>query len=133
MNQKHIPEGFRTITPYLTVEEAQGLIDFLRTTFDAEVMHSESRDDGSIVNAALRIGDSVVEVSDTVGDWQAVTAGIHIFVPDTDATYEKALDAGATSLYEPADMPYGERSAGITDPTGNKWYIATHLTGKYEV
>lgn len=133
MSPKYVPEGYRTANPYLTVERASTLVEFLERVFGAEPMHCERRDDGTIVNAAMRIGDSVIELSDAGEQWPAVTAGIHIFVPDCDAAFARALECGASSLYEPADMPYGERSGGVTDPTGNNWYIATHLTGKYDV
>lgn len=79
------------------------------------------------MHASARIGDSMIEVSDATQQWRAMASAIHLYVPDTDAAYARALGAGATTLYEPADMFYGERSAGVTDPFGNKWYIATHV------
>jgi uncharacterized glyoxalase superfamily protein PhnB len=133
MSPTYIPKGYRTVNPYLTVEGGQKLIEFLQQVFGAEQLHCETRDDGTIANAAMRIGDSVIELSDAREQWPAVTGGIHIFVPDCDAAFQRAIDFGASRLYEPADMPYGERSGGVTDPTGNNWYIATHLTGEYAV
>jgi len=129
----YTPEGYRTANPYLTVEGGRKLIEFLQHVFGAEQLHCETRDDGTIVNAAMRIGDSVIELSDASEQWPAVTGGIHIFVPDCDAAFQRAIDFGASPLHEPAAMPYGERSGGVTDPTGNNWYIATHLTGRYDV
>ncbi len=132
MGKSYVPEGFRSVNPYLIVAGGRELIEFLEHVFDARQMHCETNDDGSIANAALRIGDSVVEISDARPEWPPLTAGLHIFVPDCDEAYRRAIAQGATSLHEPTDMPYGERGAGVTDPLGNQWYIATHLTGRYE-
>src|SRR5690606_24392068 len=82
-------------------------------------------EDGRIQHAALRIQGAVIELSDGNKDWPPIPAALHIYVPDTDAAYAKALEAGATSLFEPADMYYGERSGGVRDAAGNHWYIAT--------
>lgn len=133
MSPTYQPEGYRTANPYLTVADAQLQIDFLEKVFGAEQMHCERGDGGRVVNAAYRVGDSVIELSDATDPWPVVTCGIHIFVPDCDDCFQRALDAGAEPIHRPADMPYGERSGGVTDPNGNNWYIATHLTGKYDV
>ena len=133
MSPIHVPAGYRTVTPYLTVLGAHRLIEFLEQVFDAEQMHCETADDGAVVNAALRIGDSTIEVSEARPEWPPTPAALHVFVPDCDQAYGRAMELGATSLHEPADMPYGERSGAVTDPSGNNWYIATHLTGAYDV
>ena len=126
------PSGFGDVTPYLTVEEAEQLVEFIVKVFDAEVLRKEVEEErGTIINAALRIGDSVIEVSDANQDWKPMPGALHVYVPDVDETYEKAMAAGATSLFPPADMPYGERSAGVRDPSGNHWYIARY-TGLVE-
>ncbi|HYF63641.1 MAG TPA: VOC family protein [Herpetosiphonaceae bacterium] len=93
--------------------------------FAAEEIRRDLHPDGSIMNAELRIGDSILELSQSSAQWGATPAALHIYLPDTDAAYRRALEAGAASLYEPADMPYAERSAGVRDPFGNVWYIAT--------
>lgn len=119
-------DGFRTVTPYLTVEGASQLLEFLQSVFGAEVLEVSERPDGKIGNAVVKIGDSLVEVAEKTDQWGSKTAGIHLYVDDTDGAYERAIAGGAKSLYEPADMPYGERSGGVEDPAGNYWYIATH-------
>jgi len=124
-NAAHVRTGFRTVTPYLIVQGAPGLIDFMRQVFDATEIRRDLHSDGSIMNAEMRIGDSIVELAEAGGDGPAMPCGLHVYVPDTDATYQRALQAGASSLYAPADMPYGERSAGVRDASGNSWYIAT--------
>ena len=83
--------------------------------------------DGPIGHAEVRLGDSVIMVSDAQGEeYKPMAAGIHLYVEDCDAIYKRALDAGATSIMEPADQFYGDRSAGVRDQFGNHWWIATH-------
>jgi len=83
--------------------------------------------DGSVRHAEVRIGDSHVMMGEAGGEWTPMPAGIHLYVEDCDAIYRRALQAGGTSLREPADQFYGDRSAGIKDPCGNSWWIATHI------
>ena len=75
--------------------------------------------------AEMRIGDSLVEMGEGPGEWKAQEAGIHLYVDDCDAVYQRAIAAGAKSMYAPYDAPYGERSAYIVDPWGNRWFIGT--------
>ncbi len=77
--------------------------------------------------ALVKVGDAYIGLSDGHGEWQPRPASFHIYVPDCDAAYERAIEAGATGDGKPADQPYGDRSAGVTDPAGNRWFIATHL------
>jgi PhnB protein len=126
---RHMPDGFRPVTPYLIVSGAAGLIDFLEKVFEAKQAERHANADGSIAHAAVRIGDSMVEMSDAHGQWQPMSAAIHVYVPDADAVYAKALDAGGTSVHPVKDQFYGERSGGVRDPFGNEWYIAT-FTGR---
>jgi PhnB protein len=123
-----IPKGFRTVTPYLAVNDAPALIEFTRRVFDAEVRHQATGSAGN-VHAEVRIGDSMVMIGGGSEGHPLGRAGnptaLHVYVEDTDAVYRRALDAGASSLGEPADQPYGERSGGVKDPSGNVWYIAT--------
>jgi len=83
--------------------------------------------EGGIAHAKIAIGDSILEMSDAHGVYKPMPCGLHLYVPDTDAVYEQALRAGAKSLTAPADQPYGDRSAGVVDPFGNQWFIATHI------
>jgi PhnB protein len=79
------------------------------------------------MHAELRIGDSIVMISDASERAKATSAMVHVYVPNVDAVYQKALKAGGTSVMEPADMFYGDRSGGVTDPAGNQWHIGTHV------
>jgi PhnB protein len=124
-----IPEGFHTVTPYLVVPGVARLIDFLKGAFDAEETIRAARQDGSISHAGVRIWDSMVEMGEATGDWKAMPAGLHLYVKNADEVYHQAVKAGATPLYAPQDMHYGDREGGITDPSGNQWYIATHKAG----
>lgn len=124
---KSIPEGYHTVTPYLLVQGADKLIDFVKKAFDAKETDRYSMPDGSVGHAEIRLGDSVIMLSEAMGEeYKPMTAGIHLYVENCDATYQRALNAGATSTMQPADQFYGDRSAGVRDPFGNQWGIATH-------
>jgi PhnB protein len=128
MAVKPIPEGYRTITPYLVVEGAATLIEFLKQGFAAEEIRRALHPDGSIMNAEVKIGDSMIMLSEARGecDFKAMPSMIHLYVENADATYESAIQAGGSSIMEPKDEFYGDRAAGVKDPTGNHWWIATH-------
>jgi len=129
MAVKPIPEGYRSVTPYLAVEDASALLDFVKKAFDAEEMLNMPTPDGKIGHAEVRIGDSIVMLADasTSDQGQAMPAMIHLYVEDADATFKKAIAAGATILRELEDQFYGDRSGGVRDPVGNHWWIATHV------
>ena len=122
-----IPPGYHTVTPYLTVEGVASLLDFLQKAFDATVIERMDGPDGTVMHAEVRIGDSVVMMGDTAGRFPAMPATLYMYVPDCDALYKRAIDAGATSISAPADQFYGDRHGGVTDPSGNRWYIATRI------
>lgn len=122
-----IPEGLRAVTPYLAMENASSFIHFLKEAFGAEERLLVQSPDGVVQHAKIRIGDSILEMSDAHEPYLPKPCAIHLYVPDTDALYERALKAGARSLMPPADQPYGDRSAGVIDPFGNHWFIATHI------
>lgn len=122
-----MPEGYHTVTPYLLVRGADRLIDFLQQVFDAEETERMQRPDGSIMHAEVRIGDSVVMLGEATGDHERMPAMLHVYLEDTDAAYRRALAAGATSLQEPEDQFYGDRTGGVQDAFGNQWWLATHV------
>lgn len=122
--------GAYVVEPYLPVRGAQHLIEFLRQAFGAEETSCHKRPDGSIVHAEIRIGDSVIGAGDSeMAEAEVKPTALHLYVPDADAAYRRALRAGATSMQEPADQHYGDREAGVKDPFGNHWYIGTHKAG----
>lgn len=122
-----IPTGFHTITPYLMVKGGAKLIEFLKEALGAEVKSISKVPDGAIMHASLRIGDSMVMMSDARGSWEAMPACLYLYVPNVDQLYERAMKAGAGSINAPRDEFYGDRMAGITDPSGNTWWLATHV------
>jgi uncharacterized glyoxalase superfamily protein PhnB len=127
MSVKPIPDGYNTATPYLVVEGASKLIDFLKQAFMATEIYRMTRPDGKVGHAEVKIGDSVIMLGDMGGKWKSMPSSIYLYVPNIDATYRQAVEAGAISLMEPADQFYGDRSAGVRDPFGNHWFIATHI------
>jgi hypothetical protein len=84
------------------------------------------RPDGTIMHAEVRVSDSVVMMDEPMGEFTPRPGSLYVYVSDTDAVYKRALQAGATSLTEPADQFYGDRNASLQDPVGNQWWIATH-------
>lgn len=113
-----LPDGWHSVTPRIVVEDAAGLVAFLRRAFGAT---GEFRVDPP---AVIRIGDSIIMIS-SVGPREAMPAFLYVYVDDADVTYRRALDAGARSLEEPSDMPYGDRRGMVEDRWGNVWQIAT--------
>jgi PhnB protein len=115
---KPILEDYRAVTPYLVVEGAEKLIDFMKQVFGAKETERISMPDGSIRHAEVRINDSVIMLGDARGNtWKAMPSSIYLYVMDCDAVYKQALEAGATSLMEPKDQFYGDRSGGVKDPS----------------
>jgi PhnB protein len=126
-----IREGFRTVTPYIAVRNVHEVIDFVKTVFDAEGQIYGLGSEGGI-HSEFRIGDSMLMIGGG-GRRQAADnpVALHVYVPNLDEVYERALQAGATSLMAPADQEYGERSAAFVDPGGNYWYPATAHGANY--
>lgn len=127
MKTDYIPEGFYSITPYLHVEDAPNLMGFLKHAFDAEEVDSTKLPDGTVINAKMKIGNSMIELSEVRGGFKPLPCAIHLYVPDADAVYRKAVELGAASVMEPANQFYGDREAFVIDPCGNHWYIATKI------
>lgn len=122
----YIPDGYHTVTPYLTVRGVPQLLDFLKKTFDATVTEHHKAPDGTIRHAEARIGDSVVMMGEARDQWQPMPAMLYVYVPNVDETYRRAMAAGGISLREPTDEYYGDRSGGVKDPCSNQWWMATH-------
>ena len=123
----HHPADETDVTPFVNIRGAAKYISFLEAAFEAKVHVRHDEPTGTIAHALVKVGDAYLGLSDGHGEWQPRPASFHIYVPDCDAAYERAIEAGATGDSKPADQPYGDRSAGVTDPAGNRWFIATHL------
>jgi len=125
--QTHFLPDQRSVTPCVHVERAGACIEFLKQAFGAEEVTRHQTADGIVLHAKIRIGDTVLEISEGHGQFPAMPANLHFYVPDADAVYRQAVAAGAVSLREPRDQPYGDRESGVRDPFGNIWWIATHI------
>jgi PhnB protein len=131
---KPIPDGFHTITPYLAVQDAARAIDFYKRAFDAHEIHRMEAPGGKIGHAELKIGDSVLMLSDEMPGSQCqspqslhgTTTGMFLYVKDVDASFNKAVAAGAKSVQPVQDMFWGDRFGTVADPFGHSWSLATH-------
>jgi len=130
-----VPEGFHTVTPYVTVKGAAGAIEFYKRAFGAEEIFRWADPDGSIRHAEVVIGDSPVMITDEApefgmsGPQSLGGSPVHMFlyVEDADAVFDRAIASGATDLMAVEDSPDGDRRGGVTDPFGHVWYIGTHI------
>jgi PhnB protein len=131
-----VPKGYSTLTTYLVAQDVDGLIDFMTKTFGAEETFRGGPGSEGGVHCEVKVGDSMLMVGGGAAGmkWRGspMPSAFHIYVPDCDATYARALQAGATSIAEPADQDYGERNARVKDASGNFWYIATYKGDSYK-
>lgn len=124
---KYKPTGHNAVSPYLLVSSVNAQLAFLTATFGAQELHKWELPDGTIKHAEVRIDDSVVMMGERPNGYEAMHCSTHVYVPDVDATYNAALQAGAVSVSEPKDQPYGDRTAGVKDSEGNIWWIGTKI------
>ena len=122
-----IPEGFHTVTPYLVSQDVAALIDFIKRGLGGREKFVMRRPAGSIGHAEVVIGDSCVMLGQAGGGNPPFPAMLYLYVPDVDATYKQAVDAGGTPLREPSTQFYGDRHGAVIDSSGNQWWIATHV------
>jgi PhnB protein len=122
-----IPDRYHSVTPYLMAPGTSRLIEFLKEAFGAIEGERLTHPGGAVMHAELRIGDSMLMLTDGGGEWKPMPTNLYLYVNDADATYRRALAAGATSVMEPVTQFYGDRHGGVKDPSGNIWWIATHV------
>jgi uncharacterized glyoxalase superfamily protein PhnB len=127
MSVKPVPDGYHTVTPYLTVDDAALQIDFLKRALNAQVKYEMKDDQGNVRHAEVSVGDSILMIGQARDQWKSRPMSFYLYVPDVDALYKSALAAGAKSLQEVTTQFYGDRSGGVEDPQGNYWWIATHV------
>ena len=123
---KSLPDGYHNVTPYLVIADAEKVLDFTIKAFGAKETVRMPGPDGKIAHAEVKIGDSMVMLGSGGPSRLLMPGMVYLYVEDTDATYKKAVAAGARSLEEPNDAFYGDRRAGVEDSQGNQWFIATH-------
>lgn len=132
---KPVPDGFHTATPSVVVRDAAKAIDFYRKVFGAEERMRMPGPDGKIVHAEIKIGDSIVFLSDEIPNMGgkspqsvgAYTGGMYLYVPNVDEIYERAVDAGAKAVGPVTDMFWGDRVGHFVDPFGHAWSVSTHV------
>jgi len=121
------PNGHTSVAPYLILDGASGTIDFLTRVFGAVVLRRFPDPSGRLMHAEVRIDDTVVMLADSAKDWPPVASHVHVYVPDVDATYRRALEAGATSVQEPVKKDDADKRGGVKDAGGTTWWIATKV------
>jgi PhnB protein len=122
------PEGYNSVSVYIVTANAQRVIDFLKNAFNAAPLRRFDAPDGKIMHAEVRIDDTVVMIADAGGAYPAFPVWLHVYVPDAQATYKKALAAGGVSVQEPAHKPGDPDLRGsVKDPCGNTWWVSTQL------
>jgi uncharacterized glyoxalase superfamily protein PhnB len=124
---KAVPEGYHTITPYLVVPDISVVSEFLGRAFNAKTCEWNTAPDGKVAHASMKIGDSMLMMGAAHGQWKAEAVTLYMYVEEVDQAYRRAIEAGATSIQEPRHEFYGDRTAAVMDPAGNRWYIATHV------
>ena len=117
-----VPDGYRTLSPYLVVEDAESLLAFVSSVFGTEVRRRMTGEAGGL-HAEVGLGDSVLMVGE--GEGNPYPAMLHVYVDDADAVYERAMTEGAISAVEPHDTSFGDHRAAFHDRWGNQWWVAT--------
>ena len=127
MSAAYVPPGFGTVTPYFFVQDAEAFVRFLIAGFGGEEALRSMRPDGKIANAQVRIGTTTVMVSESSPQYPPMPGSYYLYVANSDASMERALDAGARLEMAVGDMPYGDRQGGVRDAHGNIWWISQRL------
>ena len=127
MSTSHKPTNYSTVSPYLIVAGASGTIDFLKEVFGAVELRRFADAAGKLMHAEVRIEDTIVMVADGGAGWPPVPAHVHVYVSDVDATYVRALAAGATAVQEPVQKEDEDKRGGVKDAGGTTWWIATRM------
>ncbi|SRR6266702_607776 len=124
---KAVPDGYHTLTPYLTVPDAERILRFLQDVFGARLMERFNRPDGTLKHGEMEIGNSRIMLAQSNEQFAPRPQTLYVYLPDVDAAFNRAIDAGGKSLMEVATHFYGDRSGGFEDPAGNWWWVATHV------
>jgi PhnB protein len=119
-----VKNTYRTVTPYLLIPDADAELAFLKAAFGGTEVSCQRHPDKTVLHAEMSIGDSLVMLGQAGGEWKPRGGAFYLWVDDVDATYRRALTAGATSESQPEDKPYGHRNAGVVDKNGLTWWIA---------
>jgi PhnB protein len=121
------PDTYHTVTPYLVVPDADAELTFLKAAFGGTEATCQRNADNTVMHAEIKIGDSLIMLGQAGDQWKAQNAALYLWVDNVDATYAKAIQAGATSQSAPEDKPYGHRNAGVVDQNGVTWWIGAPI------
>lgn len=121
------PAGYTSVSPYLVVDGAAATLAFLEQVFGAERLRCYEGPDGRYMHAEVRIDDTVVMLADGGDGWPSQPAHVHVYVKDVDATYRRALEAGATSVQEPLKKDDADKRGGFRDAGGTTWWVGTQV------
>ena len=121
------PDGYTSVSPYLIVDGANATIEFLRSVFGAVEIQRHADPSGKIMHAEVRIDDTVVMIADATPLWPPVPSHVHVYVRDVDASYKRALEAGAVSVQEPVKKHDPDKRGGVKDAGGTTWWIGTRI------
>ena len=127
MSSTYKPENYNSVSPYLVVTDADQTLKFLTEVFDAVEIRRFPTPDGRIMHSETRLDDTVLMIADSADGWPAMPAHVHVYVPDVDATYQRALKAGATSVQEPVKKEDADKRGGVKDAGGTTWWIGTKV------
>jgi PhnB protein len=127
MHPSYKPSHYTSVAPYLVVNGAERTIRFLVQVLGAVELRRYANDAGRLLHAEVRIDDTVVMLADGGDDWPPMPSHVHVYVPDVDATYKRALEAGATSVQEPVQKEDDDKRGGVKDPGGTTWWISTQV------
>jgi len=127
MTTQPIPEGFHEVTPFLVVEDAAGLIEFIAMAFGGKERTRVPGPDGKLMHAEVTIGGSTIMLSDRMEGQAPASAFLHLYLADVDEAFRRAISGGASELSAPQDQFYGDRTGTLKDSWGNTWAVATHI------
>ncbi len=124
---KFKPDSYTSVAPYLTVNGAQGTIEFLVRVFKATPLRMIHGTDGRIAHGEIRIDDTVIMLTDAVEGWPATPSHVHVYVEDVDKTFERAVAAGASVVQQPVQEGDTDKRGGFTDNGGTTWWVSTQV------
>jgi len=127
MSTSYKPQGYNSASAYLCVDGASRTIDFLVRVFAGVELHRIPGAGGKVLHGEVRVDDTVVMLTDGAPGFPPIAAHVHVYVPDVDATYRRALQAGATSVQEPVKKDDPDKRGGVKDAGGTTWWIATKV------
>lgn len=119
------PDGYTSLAPYLIVADAEATLAFVRAVFGIDPNFVHRGEDGGVAHAEVRIDDTILMLGQAANGPEA---HVHVYVPDADAAFRRALDAGGRVVQEVSEKGDGDRRGGVTDPTGTTWWLATEIT-----